>query len=103
MDAGIPVWAVAMAPSPTVRWPATPTCPASVTLLPIRVLPAMPTCPAITVSAPMRTEWPTWTRLSILVPRPTRVSPMEARSMATRAPISTSSSITTMPTCGIFS
>ena len=102
-DAGMPVCAVAIAPSPIVRWPATPTWPARVTRLPTRVLPAIPTWPASTVSWPITTEWPTCTRLSILVPRPMRVSLMEARSMAARAPISTSSSTTTIPTCGIFS
>ena len=48
------------------------------------------------------TEWPICTRLSSFVPRPMRVSPRAARSIAVRAPISTSSSTTTIPTCGIF-
>ena len=33
------------------------------------------------LSAPTLTEWPTWTRLSSLLPRPIRVSPSEARSI----------------------
>ena len=39
----MPVWAVAMAPSPTVQWPATPTWPAKMTFLPTWVEPARPT------------------------------------------------------------
>ncbi len=101
-EPGIPVCAVATAPSPTARWPATPTCPARVTPLPIRLLPAMPTWPHSTVSEPMVTEWPTCTRLSSFEPRPMRVSPSAARSTAVSAPISTSSSITTVPTWGNF-
>ena len=98
----MPVWAVATTPAPIVRWPATPTWPASVTRSPSVVLPAMPTWPASTLSLPIATEWPICTRLSILLPRPMRVSCSAARSTAVSAPISTSSSITTMPTCGIF-
>ena len=98
----MPVLAVAIVPSPIVMWPTMPTWPARVTRLPIFVLPAMPTCAATIESAPMVTEWPTCTRLSSLVRGPMRVSPRAARSMAVSAPISTSSSITTMPTCGIL-
>ena len=50
----------------------------------------------------MLTPCATCTRLSIFVPAPMRVSPTAGRSTAACAPISTSSSITTRPTCGIF-
>ena len=40
--------------------------------------------------------------VSILVPRPMTVSPSVARSIAVLAPTSTSSSIRTIPSCGIF-
>ena len=42
------------------------------------------------------------TRLSIFVPAPIRVSPTAGRSIVEFAPISTSSSMTTPPICGIF-
>src|SRR6266567_2006686 len=66
----MPVWAVAITPSPIFKWPATPTCPARVTRSPMVELPATPTWPARTVSRPTVTEWPICTRLSSLVPRP---------------------------------
>ena len=40
---GMPLCAVAMAPSPMVQWPATPTWPARMTFLPMVVEPARPT------------------------------------------------------------
>ena len=83
-------------------WPAMPTWPPSMTPEPMRALPATPTWAAMTVSWPTCTEWPICTRLSSLVPRPMRVSAVAERSMAVRAPISTSSSITTTPTWGIL-
>ena len=51
---------------------------------------------------PICTLWPTCTRLSIFVPRPMRVALNFARSMQTHEPISTSSSMTTVPICGTF-
>ena len=92
---GMPLWAVAITPLPIVMWPATPTCPASVTLSSIVTLPATPTCAASRTFLPMLTPCATWTRLSILVPAPIRVSPTAGRSMVVLAPISTSSSMTT--------
>ncbi len=62
----------------------------------------MPTKAAIAQCAPIRQLWPIWHRLSILVPLPTEVAPVWARSMQVLAPISTSSPRVTMPTCGIF-
>ena len=75
---------------------------ASTTSASIVVLPAMPTCAASRTFRPSRTPCPTCTRLSIFVPAWIRVSPIAGRSIATCAPISTSSSMTTPPTCGIF-
>ena len=71
--------------------------------LPSLVLPEMPLWAAITVFSPMTTLWATWIRLSSLTPFLIRVSPSVARSMVVQAPISTSSSRTTIPICGIFS
>ncbi len=73
------------------------------TLSPMTVLPAMPTCDASSVLSPTVTPWAICTRLSILAPARMRVSPTAGRSMVVLAPISTSSSITTGPVCGIFS
>ena len=101
-ELGMPVCAVAMVPAPIVMWPATPTWPASVTLSSTFVLPAMPTWPASSTFFPIVTPCAICTRLSILLPAPTRVSPTAGRSIAELAPISTSSSITTPPTCGIL-
>ena len=56
---GIPVCAVATAPSPMVRWPATPTWPARMTFLPTWVEPERPTCEQSSVSAPTEEPWPT--------------------------------------------
>ncbi len=68
--------------------------------LPIVTLPEMPTQPAMTVCSPMRQLCPTCTWLSILTPSSMTVSPIAPRSMVVLAPISTSSPITTEPTCG---
>jgi hypothetical protein len=57
----------------------------------------------MSASSPTVHECPIWTRLSIFAPRLMRVSPTDAQSIAVFAPISTSSSRTTRPTCGIFS
>ena len=48
----MPVCAVAIAPLPMRRCPATPTCPASTTSSSMTVLPAMPTCAASSARAP---------------------------------------------------
>ena len=60
----------------------------------------MPACPQRIECSPTVTLCPTWTRLSIFVPRPMTVSPSVARSTVALAPISTSSSSRAMPTCG---
>src|SRR5262249_59235192 len=99
---GIPVCAVALTPSPIVQCPATPTCPARITFLPISVDPARPTCAHSMEFSPVLQLWPTCTRLSSFVLWPIRVSPRLARSMQELAWISTSSSITTLPDCGIL-
>ena len=72
------------------------------TRLPTRVLPEIPACAAIAVPLPITTLCPTWMRLSSFVPRQIRVTPSVALSMVVFAPISTSSSISTVPTWGIF-
>ena len=60
----------------------------------------MPGCATMRQFSPMRQLCPMWTRLSIFVPLPITVAPRVARSTPTCAPISTSSSTTTPPTCG---
>src|SRR3989304_2252342 len=60
----------------------------------------MPTWARITQRVPMRTLWATCTRLSILVPGPTTVSPTLPRSIVVLAPTSTSSPSTQRPTWG---
>src|SRR5215218_3832091 len=72
------------------------------TWCPIFTLPAMPTCATSSPCGPIFVPWPTATRSLNLVPRPMTVLPSVARSMEQLAPISTSSSITTLPTCGIL-
>ena len=49
-----------------------------------------------------RVPWPMATRLSSLLPRPMAVLPKAARLIAQFEPISTSSSMTTLPICGIL-
>src|SRR6184192_472908 len=61
-----------------------------------------PTCAATTVCAPIWQLWPMCTRLSSFTPSAMRVSSSEPRSIAVLAPISTSSPISTIPTCGNF-
>jgi len=68
-----------------------------------RVLPATPTPAMSRQRSPIRTLCPTCTRLSILVPSPTTVRLNRARSKVLLAPISTSSPMMTVPTCGSFS
>src|SRR5271170_465164 len=80
-----------------------PTCPPSTTSFSITMLPESPVCAAITTFCPSRQLCPMCTRLSIFVPRPIRVSSSAPRSIVVFAPISTSSSITSLPTCGNFS
>ena len=87
---GPPTWPPPGRRSPSWMCPATPACPASTTSFPSRVLPAMPAWPQRIQCRPTRTLCPTWTRLSILVPAPIRVSSRVARSMVVLAPISTS-------------
>src|SRR5207245_1546918 len=69
---------------------------------PIRHDPAIPTWATMIECSPISTLWPICTRLSILVPRRMIVCPSVARSIVVFAPISTSSSTSTEPTCGIF-
>ena len=64
--------------------------------------PTTPTCETRITSSPTSQLWPIWTRLSILVPRRSIVSPSVARSIVVLAPISTSSSMRSPPTCGIL-
>src|SRR5207249_2494365 len=64
--------------------------------------PETPTWATRIECSPTSTLCPIWTRLSILVPRRTMVSPKVARSIVVLAPISTSSSMTTPPVCGIL-
>jgi len=98
----MPDLAMAMAPSPMETWPTMPACPARTTPLPRVVEPAMPTWETIMHAWPVTTLWPIWTKLSIFVPAPTRVTPKRARSTHELAPISTSAPISTMPTWGIL-
>src|SRR5260370_12171746 len=65
---GMPLCAVAIAPSPTVQWPATPTWPARITFFPIVVDPASPTFAQSSVSPPTGDPSPTRTRLSTFTP-----------------------------------
>src|ERR1700722_12578599 len=90
-------------PSPMRACSPMPTCPPSTTPFSITMLPESPVCAAITTSSPIWQLWPMWTRLSIFVPRPIRVSSSAPRSIVVLAPISTSSSITSFPTWGNFS
>src|SRR3989442_423200 len=68
-----------MAPSPTLTWSAIPTCPASTTPRPSFEDPETPTWASRIECSPTSTLCPIWTRLSILVPRRTMVSPKVAR------------------------
>ncbi len=95
-----PDWAPMRAPSPMERCPMIPTCPATTTPMPSLLDPETPDCATRRESGPTSTLWATMTRSSILTPRPMRVTPRAARSTQLLAPISTSSSTTTIPTCG---
>ena len=86
-----------VAPLPMVTLLGMPTWPHSVTPSSITTAPAMATCAQIKQCGPINVSWPTCTWLSIFVPRPMRVSALTPRSMVQSAPISTSSSITTLP------
>ena len=57
---------------------------------------------AESVSLPTREPWPTWTRLSTLVPSPISVAPTVARSMVALACTSTRLPMRTGPDCGNF-
>ena len=61
-----------------------------------------PACAAITVLCPTSTLWAIWMRLSSLAPLLINVDPIVALSIVALAPISTLSSITTLPICGTF-
>ena len=89
--------------SPMVTWSAMPTCPARKQLCPTFEVPAMPVWAEETVFSPICTLWPIWIRLSSFTPRRMIVESVLARSMQVLAPISTSSSTTTLPSCGILS
>ncbi|MBK7877967.1 MAG: hypothetical protein IPJ77_20005 [Planctomycetes bacterium] len=97
-----PAWPPTRAPAPISMWPLTPACPARIARGPTRVEPAMPTCAIRSAPSPTTTLCAMCTRLSILTPRPMRVAPKRPRSIAAFAPISTSSSTTTLPHCGIL-
>ena len=84
-------------------WPRVPTCPPTLTWSPMTVEPAKPVNDASAQCLPIRQLCPICTRLSIFVPAPIRVLPVCARSTHVFAPISTSSSSTTLPICGIRS
>src|SRR3954470_3481613 len=99
---GMPLCAVATAPSPTLQCPATPTCPARITFLPTSVDPARPTCAHSSVFSPTDEPCPTCTRLSTFAPSPMRVSPTDARSMQALACTSTFDAMTTRPDCTIL-
>jgi hypothetical protein len=64
--------------------------------------PESPVCAAMITPRPMRQLCATCTWSSSFEPAPIIVSPRTARSIVDNAPISTSSSIRTRPTCGIF-
>src|SRR5690606_34570285 len=83
-----------------VRCPPTPACPASTAPSPTVVLPEIPTWEIRITCRPIRSLCPTCTRLSILVPSPIIVLPIEPRSIVVLHPISTSLPRTHPPTCG---
>src|SRR5260370_13030403 len=87
-------------PAPTVACSPIPTWPPRIAPSSTTLDPEIPVCAAITTCSPMTQLCPMWTRLSIFVPRPIRVSPRAPRSMVVFAPISTSSSTTSRPCCG---
>jgi hypothetical protein len=88
--------------APIRLWPAMPPCASSTTPSSSTVEPAIPACATTMQCSPSVQLCPICTRLSILVPRPIRVSPSVPRSTVELAPISTSSSSQTRPTLWIF-
>ena len=91
------------AASPIVTWSRTAACPPSTTPAPEHDRPGEARlADDDAVRADDCTLWAICTRLSILLPRPMRVALNLARSMQTHEPISTSSSMMTVPICGIF-
>src|SRR3984957_8729513 len=102
LPVGIPACAPMIAPLSSVQWSAIPTCPPITTFSPISVLPEMPTCAATTELRPILTLCATCTKLSIFTPAPTTVASSDPRSTVELHPISTSSPISTVPTCGNF-
>ena len=102
-ELGIPVWAVAMVPLPIGEMPGHPDLPRERHRLLERRAAGDPDLSGKQRRARRRvTPCAICTRLSIFAPAPIRVSPTAGRSMVVFAPISTSSSITTSPTCGIL-
>ena len=97
-----PLRAAMVARAPTEMLSAMATAPPRTAPSPMETLPPMAQQPQMTTERPMRQLWAIWTRLSILVPSPTRVTPNLARSTQEFAPISTSAPISTMPTWGIL-
>jgi len=83
-------------------WPITATCPPIKQFSPTLVEPATPDWAAITVFLPISTLWAIWIRLSNLTPLRIIVEPKVALSIVVAEPISTLSSIITLPICGIF-
>ncbi|MPN59003.1 hypothetical protein SDC9_206720 [bioreactor metagenome] len=102
MEEATPAFAPRMVPSAMFTCPEIPTWPPNITLFPIFDEPAIPVCEAITESSPISTLCATCTKLSSLTPFLMMVLPNVARSIVVFEPISTSSSITTFPVCGIF-
>ena len=70
--------------------------------MPIFVDPDIPVWAATKQLSPISTLWATCIRLSSLAPFRIIVEPKVARSIVEFAPISTKSSIITLPTWGIF-
>ena len=99
----MPLFEPTFTPLPIVTWSAMPTCPARKQFEPTFEVPAMPVWADDTVFSPICTLWPIWIRLSSFTPRRMMVESVLARSMQVLAPISTSSSMTTLPSWGILS
>ena len=95
-----PACAPSRALRPMCRCPASPAWPPIMTKSSTTVDPEIPACATTTQQRPNRTLCPICTRLSRREPAPMTVSCVEPRSIVLLAPISTSSSSTTRPTCG---